>query len=184
MLPIALRLTCHRNLVNQQDSIFEDISYDGWKSSLRPKVTGSWNLHKSLLKDLEFFILLSSSAGIGGLRGQANYAAGNTFMDSLAHHRNACGQRVISIDLGARIPEGPVAENAILRERILGSGNLIPLTQAMFLAPLEHYCNPELEISPSFHSQPIVGIKVPRNIRGRKLAIYTIVQPILAGRKQ
>ena len=38
-------------------------------AAIRPKVQGSWNLHAHLPKNLQFFIMLSSSAGIGGSRG-------------------------------------------------------------------------------------------------------------------
>ena len=50
--------------------------------AIRPKVNGSWNLHQYLPKDLDFFVMLSSSAGIAGARGQGNYAAG-VYNDSL-----------------------------------------------------------------------------------------------------
>ena len=143
------------------------MSYDSWKSSLDPKVTGSWNLHKSLPQDLDFFVLLSSIAGVAGLRGQSNYAAGNTFLDSLAHYRNAHGQKTISLDLGAMISEGLLAENPALRDRVLASGNLIPITQEMFFALLDHYCNPTLVLPSQSHGQSIIGIEVPANIRAK-----------------
>ena len=38
---------------------------------------GSWNLHELMPRDLDFFIMLSSLAGILGNRGQSNYRAGN-----------------------------------------------------------------------------------------------------------
>lgn len=47
-----------------------------WNASLRPKVQATRNLHELLTKDINFFICLSSVAGIIGSRGQANYNAG------------------------------------------------------------------------------------------------------------
>jgi len=52
------------------------MTHDQYVGAIRPKVQGSWNLHENLPKNLDFFVLLSSSAGIAGSRGQANYAAG------------------------------------------------------------------------------------------------------------
>lgn len=52
------------------------MTHEQFLGVIRPKVQGSWNLHHYLPKDMDFFILLSSSAGIAGSRGQGNYAAG------------------------------------------------------------------------------------------------------------
>jgi hypothetical protein len=60
---------------------------------------------------MDFFVMLSSVAGIFGNRGQANYAAGNTFQDSLAAYRTARGMNTYSLDLGSVSSVGWVAEN-------------------------------------------------------------------------
>jgi len=71
-----------------------------YETAVRPKVQGSWNLHRLLPADLDFFVMLSSISGFGGNATQANYAAGGTFQDALARHRVAVGQAAVSIDLG------------------------------------------------------------------------------------
>ncbi|UNI20497.1 Type I Iterative PKS [Purpureocillium takamizusanense] len=93
------------------DSLFHRMSYDQWVAATRPKAQGSWNLHKLLPNDLDFFILLSSLAGIIGSVSQANYAAGNTFQDALVHYRRQRGLAAQSIDLGVIKGIGYVEEH-------------------------------------------------------------------------
>ncbi|KAJ5770651.1 uncharacterized protein N7511_002702 [Penicillium nucicola] len=94
-----------------RDCAFECLSYEDWQAAIKPKVQGSWNLHKTLPKDMDFFVMLSSVAGIFGNRGQSNYAAGNTFQDSLAAHRVSQGLKASSLNLGSVSNVGWVAEN-------------------------------------------------------------------------
>jgi len=69
--------------------------------ALRPKVAGAWNLHL-LTKDshLDHFVMFSSLASLVGPAGQGNYAAGNAFLDALAHYRGAAGLPALSINWG------------------------------------------------------------------------------------
>lgn len=84
-----------------RDGLFEDMSYENWSQATTPKVQGSWNLHELMPRDLDFFILLSSLAGILGNGGQSNYCSGNTYQDQLAHYRRSLGLPGQAIDLGA-----------------------------------------------------------------------------------
>lgn len=101
-----------------EDSLFERMTVDQFHAALRPKVQGSWNLHELLPLDLDFFTMLSSSAGIIGSRGQGNYAAGNTYEDALAAYRRGKGLAASTIDLGLILGVGYVAENPQALENI------------------------------------------------------------------
>jgi hypothetical protein len=79
--------------------------------------TGTWNLHELLPTDLDFFVVLSSIAGIIGSVSQANYAAGNTFQDALVHYRQKKGLAAQSLDLGLMTGIGYVEEHQDARAR-------------------------------------------------------------------
>jgi acyl transferase domain-containing protein/acyl-CoA synthetase (AMP-forming)/AMP-acid ligase II/acyl carrier protein len=68
---------------------------------LQPKIVGAWLLHRLCeAAPLDFFILFSSAASLLGPLGQGNYAAGNAFLDGLAHYRRARGLPALSINWG------------------------------------------------------------------------------------
>lgn len=118
------------------------MTYTKWAKAFHPKAIGSWNLHNSLPDTLDFLIFLSSSAGVLGNRGQANYAAGNTFQDALAHHRASLGRRSVSLDLGLVLGAGMVAENERLLDVMLANGFFgIGLRHVRFL--LERAMSPQ-----------------------------------------
>ncbi|KAL1970796.1 hypothetical protein VTN77DRAFT_2630 [Rasamsonia byssochlamydoides] len=97
-----------------QDSIFASMSYEKFQAAVKPKVTGSLNLHMLSIVmnwDLDFFVMLSSAAGIVGNSSQSNYTAGCVFQDALARHRNANGLPAVSLDLGRILSVGAVAKN-------------------------------------------------------------------------
>ncbi|KAJ5888770.1 Acyl transferase/acyl hydrolase/lysophospholipase [Penicillium taxi] len=106
---------CIQGSMVLRDGTFAGMSFDDWQIATRPKVQGSWNLHTILPSKLDFFVMLSSVAGIIGNRGQANYAAGNSFQDALATFRTSHGMNASSINLGSVSDVGWVAEN---RDRV------------------------------------------------------------------
>nr|APX44002.1 polyketide synthase [Pestalotiopsis microspora] len=105
-----------------RDRSFDRMSFDDWNSTMAPKVTGAWNLHKHLGTDLDFFILFSSLSGLLGQPGQANYAAANTFLDSFAQYRNGIGLPCTSLDIGAVEGVGYLSQNQSLLNKMRGTG--------------------------------------------------------------
>ncbi|KAL3444557.1 hypothetical protein BJX65DRAFT_310746 [Aspergillus insuetus] len=95
-----------------QDRTLERMAYEDWRVPLIPKVDGSWNLHQALeATPLDFFIMYGSVAGAFGMPGQSNYAAGNTFLNSLARYRRSLGLPASVLDLGPVADIGFVARN-------------------------------------------------------------------------
>jgi polyketide synthase 12 len=83
------------------DGLLQQLDRARFRSVAAAKVAGAWHLHRaSLERDLDFFVMYSSAAGLLGSPGQGNYAAANAFLDSLAGYRHAHGLPALSIDWG------------------------------------------------------------------------------------
>jgi acyl transferase domain-containing protein/thioesterase domain-containing protein/acyl carrier protein len=83
------------------DGILTEMTLEQLDRAVAPKVQGAWNLHDATRNaPLDFFVLFSSVASILGSPGQANYAAGNSYLDALAHARRSQGLTAIAINWG------------------------------------------------------------------------------------
>lgn len=118
---------------------------------------------------MDFFLCLSSIAGVVGSGAQANYAAGNTYMDSLAHYRVARGEKATSLDLGWMVSEGAVAESSFLSTSMAAGGSFMPISQAEFFALLDHYCNPALDTTSASATQAVIGLEIPAKLQAKGL---------------
>ncbi|WYZ36704.1 hypothetical protein EsH8_II_000210 [Colletotrichum jinshuiense] len=94
-----------------RDTLFDKMTADHVRTTVGPKVHGTWNLHELLPRDLDFFVMLSSLAGVMGHRGQGNYGCGNIFQDYFASFRRSQGLRAMTIDIGYLLSVGFVAEH-------------------------------------------------------------------------
>lgn len=84
-----------------QDQLLMKMDVDAFERVLRPKLHGAWLLHRLTCDTaLDFFVMFSSLSSLLGQFGQANYAAGNAFMDALAHYRQTYGMPALSINWG------------------------------------------------------------------------------------
>ncbi|PVI00072.1 polyketide synthase PksD [Periconia macrospinosa] len=147
-----------------QDSVFENMTHSQWQTTIRSKVNSSWNLHNSLPQDLDFFILLSSAAGVIGNAGQSNYAAGCTFQDSLTRFRSSKGlKKSVSIDLGPMRTVGAVAEHEGLKRNFEKYPGLALIEEEEFLTLLDILCDSSNNDprSSGAESQVTMGIITP-----------------------
>jgi hypothetical protein len=72
-------------LTRIQDGLFQNMTYENWSKSIRPKVFGSKHLRKVTADlNLDFFLMTSSVSGFLGTPDQANYAAANSYMNAFA----------------------------------------------------------------------------------------------------
>ncbi|MBE2222355.1 MAG: type I polyketide synthase, partial [Anaerolineae bacterium] len=83
------------------DSTLSQMDQAQFKRALDPKVQGAWHLHQHTQdKALDYFVLFSSVTALLGTPGQGNYAAGNAYLDALAHYRRQQGLPALSINWG------------------------------------------------------------------------------------
>jgi polyketide synthase 12 len=98
------------------DGVLGSLNAERVDRVMLPKADGAWNLHRATRGlPLDAFVLFSSAAGLLGSPGQANYAAGNAFLDGLAGWRRARGLPAVSCawglwagaeGMGGRVAEG------------------------------------------------------------------------------
>jgi hybrid polyketide synthase/nonribosomal peptide synthetase FtdB len=84
-----------------EDRLVAEMDRAVFDATYTPKVAGAHLLHRHLgTEPLDHFVLFSSVASLLTTSGQTNYAAGNAFLDALAHHRRARGMTALSLDWG------------------------------------------------------------------------------------
>ena len=128
-----------------QDTLFADMTFDQWQECVTPKVRGSYNLHEATKdKDLDFFVCFSSGAAIVGSKGQANYAAANSYLDALMNHRKRLGLAGTTMNVGAVSGIGVVAENSDLQRTMERLGYELISEDELFYQIEEAVSSPNL----------------------------------------
>lgn len=151
-----------------QDTPYELMTVEDFRTSLHAKVTGTWNLHKAtteLLKQpLDIFTLLSSLSGFIGKEGQGNYAAANSPLDSPASYRQQQGLCANTIDIGAIEDVGYVAEDSNGLENKINWTQWIAINESTLRQLLTYSILQQDRVSPinkQSTTQLIAGIAYP-----------------------
>ncbi|KAL7783077.1 hypothetical protein V8C37DRAFT_397515 [Trichoderma ceciliae] len=112
-----------------KDCELDAMSWDDWSMASQIKIQGTWNLHNALLHEqkepLDYFFLFSSVASFYGQWGQANYSAGNAFLDSFVSYRHALGLVASSLNIGIVGDVGYMTENNGLLDSIRSTGQCV-----------------------------------------------------------
>ncbi|MFI8489512.1 type I polyketide synthase [Streptomyces rubrogriseus] len=101
-------------------TLLSDMSGAEMDRVLAAKVSGAWNLHRLLREEsVEAFVLFSSGSALLSSPMLGGYAAGNAFLDALAHHRHAQGLSGTVVNWGFWDSVGMVARKEQEEERTL-----------------------------------------------------------------
>ncbi|KAI1340369.1 hypothetical protein F5Y15DRAFT_423306 [Xylariaceae sp. FL0016] len=144
-----------------QDAVFENMTHAQWALTIGSKVQSSWNLHHLLPKDLNFFVLLSSLAGICGTVAQSNYAGGCSSQDALARYRTHHGLKAISFDVGWMRNIGIIAEKKSYQRNRKQAADMQQIDDTELLALLSIYCDPDIPLLSVPKSQVLIGLLTP-----------------------
>ena len=115
------------------DAPIEHLTEERMWKAMAPKIMGAWHLHTLTAgMPLDFFVMFSSFASIVGNAGQANYVAGNAFLDALAYYRRARGLPALAIDWGVIGDVGHVAASREMTDRLERLGlKAMPLSETL-----------------------------------------------------
>lgn len=155
-----------------RDKPFENMTLDDYHSAIKPKVQGTWNIHNASLEHgspLTFFTLLSSTSGIVGNKGQANYAAANTFLDAFAGYRQGLGLSANTVDLGLIEDVGYAAEQGTVLSARFDKRIWTPINEGTLRKILTYSSfqqDSKVRLNASTRSQTITGIGFPLPAEG------------------
>jgi hypothetical protein len=115
------------------DAAIERLDEERMWTAMRPKMIGAWNLHALTIgTPLDFFVMFSSITSIIGNPGQANYVAGNAFLDTLAYYRRARGLPALTVNWGRVGDVGHVVNNPEATQRLDRLGiTIMPLSETL-----------------------------------------------------
>ncbi|MEU3260724.1 acyltransferase domain-containing protein [Streptomyces albidoflavus] len=127
-------------------TLVRDIESSHISAALHAKVSGAWALHR-LAQDqrLDFFVLFSSGSALLGSPLLGSYAAGNAFLDALAHYRLQHGQAASVVNWGFWGDVGMMARKAQEDDRDVVPQGMQHFTPSQGLAVLERLLQHECD---------------------------------------
>lgn len=120
-----------------------------WHQAVDVKVGGSdnlWEVLTSKSPTLDFFVMLSSIVSFTGMKGQANYSAGNSYQSAMARQLSSQGHNVVALNAPVLDDAGMVAERPALRTYLLSVGWSF-MSSRELLNALDYYCHPGTKLS-------------------------------------
>jgi len=101
------------------DGLARNMDGEQLQHALKPKIDGALALHELTLNlPLDFFVLYSSVTTLFGNPGQANYVAGNLWLEALAAYRKHNGLPATCVRWGAIDDAGFLARNPKIKEAL------------------------------------------------------------------
>ena len=132
------------------DGVLQRLDWPRFTDVFSPKVEGAWQLaRRTRGVPLDFFVLFSSMSSLLGSAGQANHAAANAFLDTLAHDLRAQGVRAVSINWGVWSEVGAAAERNV-GARIVqqGVGTIPPVAGCLVFDEVLRRDRPQVAVLP------------------------------------
>ena len=119
------------------DSVVANMTAESFRAVYGVKAGGAWALWLATQdRPLEFFVLYSSVSTIIGTPGQANYVAGNAFVEGMARRAAAVGRPLLAVSWGPIADVGYLTRNIEVAATIEDRLGAKPLTAAEALAAL------------------------------------------------
>jgi acyl transferase domain-containing protein/NADPH:quinone reductase-like Zn-dependent oxidoreductase/acyl carrier protein len=101
------------------DGLLADLEEERLRRVLEPKVKGADNLDAVTRgMSLDYFVLFSSVVTLLGNPGQANYVAGNAYMEGVARRRRQEGLPALAVGWGPITDVGVLARSEVLLSRL------------------------------------------------------------------
>ena len=126
--PLPLKGVFHAAMVID-DALMSNLDPERMSRVLEPKIKGAWNLHELTCKlTLDHFMLYSSVTTYIGNPGQANYVAGNAWLEGLAILRRAQGLPVTCIGWGPIGDAGYLTRNQAVKDSLASRLGAEPLS--------------------------------------------------------